>query len=299
MLRVGRSLHAPSHGVRFLSWLLPCITATLLVATCANAQGVNPPAPKSDSTGTHPPVVPPPAPATNPTTNPANNPATNPTTSPATNPTTNPATNPISSPPRTVTTYVPVAMKQAKRASWSLHLHGGLFEPVDVNAPSPTLGMRLGRIVAPHLTGGFLTGWTFRRKNLEQPVPGIPGLKPGLVLARADGQLVPMMVFLQVNLTEKRFLVPIAGAAAGYEWFMLTANDYRTGQSAKATYANFAWEGWGGLGMRLDKTVRLDGELFYNGGSLERTVTDSSGNSWLEAIDLNGIGARVGLDIQF
>jgi len=107
------------------------------------------------------------------------------------------------------------------------------------------------------------------------------------------------MLFLQVNLTEKRFLVPIAGAAAGYEWFMLTANDYRTGQSAKATYANFAWEGWGGLGMRLDKTVRLDGELFYNGGSLERTVTDSSGNSWLEAIDLNGIGARVGLDIQF
>jgi len=269
-----------------LSSLALCIAANLLVAACANAQGVTPP-PKSDSTGSAPPVVPPVVPATTPANNPATNPAIN------------PATNAGANPPRTVPAYVPVAAKKAKGASWSLHLHGGLFEPVDVNAPSPTVGMRLGRIIAPHLSGGLLTGWTFRRKNLEQPVPGIPGLKPSLILARADGQLVPLMGYLQVNLTEKRFLVPYAGIAAGYEVFRLTANDYRTSQSAKASYSNFAWEGWGGFGMRLDQTVRVDGELFYNGGSLERTVTDSSGNSWREAIDMNGIGARVGLDIQF
>ena len=186
-----------------------------------------------------------------------------------------------------------------KYTTHSLHLHGGLFRTIDGDATSPTVGLRYGRHLGSHLQGGVLAGWTYKRKNLEQPVESFPGVDPRIVLARVEGHLVPAMLFLQVNLTEKRFLVPYAGIAAGYEWFQLQATDYRTDESTKATYANLAWEGWGGIGMRLGEDLRLDGELFYNGGSLERDVTDSSGRSFKEAIDANGIGARVGLDILF
>jgi hypothetical protein len=99
---------------------------------------------------------------------------------------------------------------------------------------------------------------------------------------------------MHVDFNETRFLVPYAGIATGYEWFLLKANDYRTGEIGLGEYANWAWESWGGLGMRLGKDLRVDTELFYNGGSLEREVSDSSGQSWREAVHANGVGARVG-----
>jgi hypothetical protein len=195
--------------------------------------------------------------------------------------------------------YVPHASAPAKPKAYRMHLHGGLFAPVDVNATSPTLGLRLGRRIVSHVQGGLLVGWTFERKNLEQPVNSLPGLQPQRILARADGQLVPAMAYLQVDLNETRFLVPYAGIAAGYEWLSLKVNDYRTGEAASATYTNFAWESWGGVGLRLGPDMTFDSELFYNGGSLERDVTDPSGQSYREAVHANGVGARVGVNFLF
>jgi hypothetical protein len=271
MLRPVRGSSAPPHGVRFplllVSWI--SITASALAATCASAASsewlpADPPQAGSDSVAS--PEIQPPTPATPTYVTPA----------------------PVS--PTLVT---------PKAKAYGIHLHGGLFAPIDVNATSPTLGLRLARRLGSHLQGGLLVGWTLERKNLEQPIDGLPGLPRHLILARAYGHLVPAMAFLQVNLTEKRFLAPFAGIAAGYEWFILQGDDYRTGETASATYENLAWESWGGIGMRLDPNLRVDFELFYNGGSLERDVTDSSGQSWREAVDVNGVGARVGLDILF
>src|SRR5262245_47867577 len=53
-----------------------------------------------------------------------------------------------------------------KGEKFSLHLHGGLFTPIDHNAPSPTVGLRLSKLVGSHLQAGVLTGWTFERKDL-------------------------------------------------------------------------------------------------------------------------------------
>ena len=191
------------------------------------------------------------------------------------------------------------ASKAPKPKANSIHLHGGLFEPIDVNAPSPTLGLRLGRRLGSHLQGGLLVDWALERKNLEQPVNGLPGLQPNLILARAEGHLVPAMAFIQVNLTEKRYLVPYAGIAAGYEWLILRATDYRTDETASATYANWAWQSWGGVGLRLDPGLRVDFELSYNGGSLERDVANPTGGTLHEAVRVNGVGAKVGLDILY
>ena len=198
-----------------------------------------------------------------------------------------------------VSRYVPQAAAPPKPKAYRLHLQGGLFAPIDVNATSPTLGLRLGRRIVSHVQGGFLVGWTFERKNLEQPVNTLPGLQPQRILARADGQLVPAMGYLQVDLNETRFFVPYFGIAAGYEWLNLKANDYRTGESATATYKNFAWESWGGIGLRLGPDMTFDSELFYNGGSLERDATDSGGQIYKEAVNANGVGARVGVNFLF
>ena len=180
-----------------------------------------------------------------------------------------------------------------------VHLHGGLFAPIEVNATSPTLGLRLGRRLGSHLQGGLLGGWVYERRNLEQPVNGLPGLQPQLILARVTGQLIPAMVFMQVNFTEKRYLAPYVGIAAGYEWYMLRAKDYRTLRVETATFENYAWESWGGMGMRLDSGLRFDVELFYNGGSLERIAEQPVGRPLSEAVHVNGVGARVGIDILF
>src|SRR5262245_48568037 len=183
--------------------------------------------------------------------------------------------------------------------AYRLHLHGGLFAPVDVNATSPTLGLRLGRRLVSHVQAGLLVGWTFERKNLEEPVNTLPGLQPHRILAGVDGQLVAAMVYFQADLNESRFLVPYVGIATGYEWFKLKANDYRTGETASVMYSNYAWESWGGIGLRLGPDMTFDSELFYNGGSLERDVTDSSGQSYTEAVHANGVGARVGINFLF
>jgi hypothetical protein len=178
-----------------------------------------------------------------------------------------------------------------------IHLHGGMFSPLEVNAPSPTVGLRLSKLVGTHLQAGVLTGWTFERKDETQSVGSLPGPDPKIVLARVDAHLVPLMGFLRVNLTEKHWLVPYVGAGAGYEWLTIQATDYRTQTTGSAAYSNWAWEGWVGLGIRLGKDLRVSGEAFYNGASLERDVVDQSGQTWKETVNMDGVGARVGLDI--
>lgn len=181
-----------------------------------------------------------------------------------------------------------------------IHLHGGIFAPVSANQTGPTIGARLGINAGSHLVIGVLGDWSFQSKSLTQPSNSpLPGLQPKIVLARVDAHLIPAMVFLQVKLTDKFPIVPYAGVAAGYEWLIFDGKDYRTNNMSSVTYANVAWGGYGGIGLRLSDKLRLDSELFYNGGALSRDVTDQNGVTWKETVDVNGVGARVGLDIAY
>ena len=182
----------------------------------------------------------------------------------------------------------------------TIHLHGGVFAPVNANATGTDLGLRLGINMGTHLQIGALTDWSFESRSLrEATTSDLPGLQPKLVLARVDAHLVPAMAFLQLKLFDKFPIVPYGGVAAGYEWLILDANDYRNGTSENLTYGNVAWQAWAGAGLRLSPDLRLDGELYYNGGALQRDVVDQNGVTWHEQVDVNGIGARVGLDIAY
>ncbi len=269
MLHRVRGSSAPSQRVRFQLVLASCLTiaGSLSALTSASAQ-----------------VPPTSSPATSDSLATIQRPAQTPT-------------QPLTQPQTQTQTQTTPATALPKPKANSIDLYGGLYAPTETNAPGPTLGMRLGRRISGHLQGGLLVDWTFQRKNVEQPINSLPGLQPQLILARADGQLIPVMAFFEVNLTETRYFVPFAGFAAGYEWLTLHAENYQTGESASATYTNFAWQGWVGMGMRLDQKVRVDFELGYNGGSLERDSPTTAG--FTEAVRVNGVGAKVGLNIAY
>lgn len=194
---------------------------------------------------------------------------------------------------------VPAAHAQSGRNLWSIQLHGGSFAPIEATGMSPMLGMRYCKHYSPYLQGGLLTGWTFNTRRLMGPGSGPEGSGSDVELARVDAQLVPVMAFLQVNFTEKFFVVPLAGIGAGYEWLLVDSQDHRTGAETSTYYGSPAWEAFGGVAVPVSRGVRLNGELFYNGGSLERTVPGPDGGTWREAVHVNGVGLRVGLDMVF
>jgi len=179
---------------------------------------------------------------------------------------------------------------------WSMQLDGGLFAPLQANGASPTAGMRYCKHIGTHLQSGLRTGWTFKRAKLESN--GEPDADTHVELARVDANLVPVMAFMQVDLTD-RFLVPFFGFGVGYEWLTLHAIDHQTGEQAKATYGNVAWETYAGIGLQLTSIWRLNSELYYNGGSLERKIQKSDGTYQREAVDVNGVGVRFGVDMKF
>jgi hypothetical protein len=180
------------------------------------------------------------------------------------------------------------------------NIHGGVFAPIDGNATSATLGTRFGLDLGTHVLLGVLGDWSYGRRSRFQPVSGgLPGFEPQIELARVTAQLIPVMLFLQVKLTDKFWLVPYAGIGGGYEWLILNVHDYQASQSASRTYADLAWQTYGGLGLRLSPGVRLDGEAFFNSGRLGRDVVDQSGQTWRETVNVDGLGLRVGLDAVY
>ena len=181
---------------------------------------------------------------------------------------------------------------------WSIQLDAGMFAPSAATGASPIVGMRYCKHYSPHLYGGLLTGVASVSRSREQGATAAPTVEPTVMLARANARLVPVMGFLQVNLMDNFPIVPLVGFGAGWEWLSLTAAD-STGTEVRSIYANFAWEAYSGVALKVASGVRLNGEVFFNGGALQRHVVDETGQTWLEAVHVNGVGARVGLDMNF
>jgi len=192
---------------------------------------------------------------------------------------------------------VPGACAQTTPNLWSIQLDGGMFVLNETGGANPMFGMRYSKHYSPNIMGGLLTGFAYRGSTLSAPLVDTQG-ESHLQLSRTGAHLLPIMGFMQVDLTEKAFLVPFVGIAAGYEWLGIHKEDLQTGQDSTVTYGNFAWQSYAGVGLRLRSRVRLNGELYYNGGSLERPVHTAT-ERWHEAVHVSGVGLRVGLDMIF
>jgi opacity protein-like surface antigen len=122
---------------------------------------------------------------------------------------------------------------------------------------------------------------------------------PHQVLGNSVTQLIPAMAFLQLTPWPQAHLSPYAGIGAGYEWLRSSANDYDTGYSFHAGYSNWAWQTFAGMGIRLSRELRLDGEAFYNAGQLGRDIHDSNGILGREVVNVDGAGIRCGLNVAY
>jgi hypothetical protein len=191
-------------------------------------------------------------------------------------------------------------MNEPRSKTGAIHLHGGVYSPIDATVTNALLGARIGLHMGEPVLFGVQTGWTYHTKSLYGASGGgPPGLNPKTVLATATANLIPAMAFLQVTLTQKFFLAPYLGIAGGYEWLYLRAKDYQAGTEASLTYSNPAWEWYAGMGLRLTRSTRVDGEVFYHGATMGRDVVDGSGTTLRETVDLDGVGARVGLNFAY
>src|SRR5262245_33680862 len=189
-------------------------------------------------------------------------------------------------------------MNEPRSKTGAIHLHGGVYSPIDATVTNALLGARIGLHLGEPVLFGVQTGWTYHTKSLYGPSGGgPPGLNPKTVLATGTANLIPAMAFLQVTLTQKFFLAPYLGIAGGYEWLYLSAKDYQADTQASLTYSNPAWEWYAGMGLRLTRSTRIDGELFYHGATMSRDLNDGSGLR--ETVDLDGVGARVGLNFNY
>jgi hypothetical protein len=197
--------------------------------------------------------------------------------------------------------YMPIVYLPPRHVG-AVHLHGGLFAPINASGSSASLGARLGAYLGDPLLLGLSFDWVYHSENqlgaAGPALPG-PGLVPQQVLASASSSLLPVMAFLQVSPWEKYALIPYVGVAGGYEWLVVRGDNYQTSDSYGQTFGNWAWQGWAGMGIRLSPGLRLDGEAFYNGGTLARDTYDPNNVRFREAVDIDGAGARFGLNIAY
>jgi hypothetical protein len=196
----------------------------------------------------------------------------------------------------------PVPVSEGHKRLGDVTVHGGVYLPVNTSGASAALGMRVSGVVTPQLSAGLSLDWYFNASNTlgnaGQPLPSSV-YTPHQVLGNSMTQLLPVLAFLQLAPWPRAGLSPYAGIGAGYEWLHSSANNYQTNYSFAATYSNWAWGSWAGMGIRLSRELRLDGEAYYNAGQLGRDVKDANGVLGREVVSVNGAGVRCGLNLGF
>ena len=179
-------------------------------------------------------------------------------------------------------------------------LHGGYFDASANNTNPFIVGVRAGPMVDKRLQVGLMLDWVHQTKNLANVLSTAQG--PGTITvttqqdtARALLNLVPIMAFAQASGFGLLGIVPYVGAAGGYEVLVLSADNFVNGQSFEANFGGWGYQVYAGCGLPLGGRTRLNGELFVNQASLSKTVTDASGVTAKQVVDMNGIGFRLGL----
>jgi len=190
------------------------------------------------------------------------------------------------------------------RAPSPVQCHGGAFSPSEDGAPtSVDFGLRAGPMVSDQVQIGVAADWIYNHED-QRTVTGPPyqqsgtTIAPERVLSQSSMHLFPMMGFLQVSFPGAP-IVPYGGIGGGYEVLYLTSEDFQTQAHYDATFGGWGWQAWAGAMIPASGQVRLAGEVFVNQSNVEREVEDISGQRYLERVDVNGAGVRVGLNVGF
>jgi len=195
---------------------------------------------------------------------------------------------------------------------WSSHsgptgfsqIHAGFYDP-DGNevANSFLVGARGGIGADEHLQFGLGLDWTHKSERNSALISsvGLPGggsSERRVELARSSSNLFPIMAYAQFSPGSGGSVTPYFGVGGGYEALFLSAEDFTTGDKFDATFGGWGWQAWAGVSMPVSGKTRLSAEVFRNQSSVERDVSDNTGN-YREVVDLDGLGMRFGLNWGF
>jgi len=186
-------------------------------------------------------------------------------------------------------------------------LHIGFFTPLDNFSTGFDGGFRLGPQVNPHMQVGLAMDWWRRFDNtvLDLGPVKAPGgtASEELILSESTANLVPILVFVQLNGGENMPFIPYAGFGVGYEWLSLRARDYLTHESFDQTFGGFGWQTWAGASLPLDRRTYLNAEVFLNackvGSDVDVYIEDYGSVTVRDVIKMNGVGMRFGVSWRF
>jgi hypothetical protein len=190
---------------------------------------------------------------------------------------------------------------RAQDAASVSQVHLGFYDPDGDPGRKFLMGLRGGPMIDSRVQLGVGLDWAHQTDNTSsvshQSIgPGGQVITVKTDLARASTNFFPIMAFAQLSADDDLPVIPYFGVAGGYELMNLSADDFQTGASFDATYGGWGWQIWGGAALPLSGRSRLMGELYVNNAELGRDVTDStSGNTYRETVNANGLGMRFGL----
>lgn len=181
-------------------------------------------------------------------------------------------------------------------------IHVGFYDPDGDASQRFLMGIRGGPMLDKNIQLGVGVDWAHKTEKTATVTHTEPG-PGGTVITRQDKassastNFFPMMAFVQVSADDNMPVVPYFGAAAGYEVLSLTADDFpTTGERYDATFGGWGWQLWGGAALPLSGRSRITGEVYVNGGEVNRDVEDTlSGGTYRETVNVDGMGLRLGL----
>lgn len=187
-------------------------------------------------------------------------------------------------------------------------VHAGFFDPSGGFDNGLVLGFRSGPLIDPHIQLGAGVDWWHKSEAQtlvidegEFPIGGT--FERQQEISRFSANLFPIMGFVQVSGDENMSVIPYGGAGIGYEALFLSGSgrdEFGDPFDFDADYGGLGWQVWGGVAIPMSGRSRVTGEVFGNFAELSRDVEDpSTGETIREIVDLDGIGARIGVTWGF
>lgn len=194
--------------------------------------------------------------------------------------------------------------KEPKNNGFS-QVHAGFLDPDgDQQGASLVLGYRMGFNVDKNVAIGGQLDWRHQGDQQSTIISSAPGpggttINTQTEVARSSSDLIPILGMLQINVGNSG-LIPYIGAGAGYEILHLASDDFVNGQEFRGTFGGFGWQAWAGVAMPLGSNqTRLTAEAFLNQADVSRDATDVNGQAVRETVNMDGSGARFGLQWAF
>jgi opacity protein-like surface antigen len=185
-----------------------------------------------------------------------------------------------------------------------LSIRGGGFDTEGVSKDDWTIGLKAVGKVAPTVRlGGSID--LMRRTNSDRTIvteyvdASGNTVRSEVTTSEAESNLVPLMAVAEVVFPSPG-IQPYVGIAGGWEFLNVQATDFQSGIEYEADYDGPGWQLFGGAAFAVAPRFQLSAEVFHNESTVERRVVDPfAGAAYDERVDVDGTGARVGLNFAF